>query len=79
MPIFWAYCISIWAFLSFLWAFCFDRVIDGGADSHIKLKKKFNGKIFIVIVPDHPELAIGTLKSILRQANITKEDFLKLL
>jgi len=47
--------------------------------SHIKLKKKFNGKVFIVIVPDHPELAIGTLKSILRQANISKEDFLKLL
>ena len=47
--------------------------------SHIKLKKKFNGKVFIVIVPDHPELATGTLKSILRQANITKEDPLKLL
>ncbi len=28
MPIFWVYCISIWAFLSFLWAFCLDRVID---------------------------------------------------
>ena len=53
--------------------------VTGKKGSHIKLKKKFNGKVFIVIVPDHPELALGTLKSILRQANITKEDFLKLL
>jgi predicted RNA binding protein YcfA (HicA-like mRNA interferase family) len=30
-------------------------------------------------VPDHAELARGTLKSILRQANITREAFLKLL
>lgn len=27
-----------------------------------------------MIVPDHPELATGTLKSILRQANMTKEE-----
>ena len=53
--------------------------VNGKKGSHIKLKKKFNGKILIVIVPDHRELAPGTLKSILRQANITKEDFLKLL
>lgn len=53
--------------------------VNGKKGSHIKLKKKFNDKVFIVIVPDHPELAIGTLKSILRQANISKEDFLKLL
>jgi hypothetical protein len=33
----------------------------------------------VVIVPDHAELARGTLKSTLRQANITGEDFLKLL
>ena len=47
--------------------------------SHTKLKKKVNDKVFVVIVPDHAELARGTLKSILRQANITREDFLKLL
>jgi predicted RNA binding protein YcfA (HicA-like mRNA interferase family) len=38
-----------------------------------------NGKVFVVIVPDHAELARGTLKSILRQANIAREDFVKLL
>lgn len=32
-----------------------------------------------VVVPDHRELDSGTLRSILRQANITTEDFLKLL
>ena len=47
--------------------------------SHTRLKKKVSGKVFVVIVPDHAELARGTLKSILRQANITREDFLKLL
>lgn len=32
-----------------------------------------------VAVPDHRELDSGTLRSILRQANIKTEDFLKLL
>jgi predicted RNA binding protein YcfA (HicA-like mRNA interferase family) len=53
--------------------------VNGKKGSQIKLKNKFNGKVLIVIVPDHSELAPGTLKSILRQANITKDDFLKLL
>jgi hypothetical protein len=34
---------------------------------------------FLSVKDDHAELARGTLKSILRQANITREDFLKLL
>jgi hypothetical protein len=45
----------------------------------VKLKKKEAGKILIVIIPDHSEVAKGTLKSILRQAGITREEFLKLL
>jgi predicted RNA binding protein YcfA (HicA-like mRNA interferase family) len=53
--------------------------VAGRKGSHIKLKNKVNGKVFVVIVPDHAELARGTLKSILRQANITREAFLKLL
>lgn len=43
--------------------------------SHMKYS---NGKR-IVIIPDHSELAKGTLKSILEQADITLDDFLKLL
>ena len=53
--------------------------VAGRKGSHIRLKKKVNDKVFVVIVPNHAELARGTLKSILRQANITREDFLKLL
>jgi predicted RNA binding protein YcfA (HicA-like mRNA interferase family) len=53
--------------------------VAGKKGRHMKLKKKVNDKVFVVIVPDHAELARGTLKSILRQANITREDFLKLL
>lgn len=53
--------------------------VAGRKGSHIKLKKKVNDKVFVVIVPNHAELARGTLKSILRQANMTRENFLKLL
>ena len=53
--------------------------VAGRRGSHIKLKRKVDEKVFVVIVPDHPELAKGTLKSILRQANITRDAFLKLL
>jgi predicted RNA binding protein YcfA (HicA-like mRNA interferase family) len=53
--------------------------VAGRRGTHVKLKKKVNDKIFVVIVPDHAELARGTLKSILRQANIAREDFIKLL
>lgn len=53
--------------------------VAGRRGSHIKLKRKVDDKVFVVIVPDHAELARGTLKSILRQANITREAFLKLL
>ena len=53
--------------------------VAGRKGSHVKLKKKVDDKVFVVIVPFRAELARGTLKSILRQANITREDFLKLL
>jgi predicted RNA binding protein YcfA (HicA-like mRNA interferase family) len=53
--------------------------VAGRRGTHVKLKKKVDDTVFVVIVPDHAELARGTLKSILRQANIDKQDFLKLL
>jgi predicted RNA binding protein YcfA (HicA-like mRNA interferase family) len=53
--------------------------VEGKKGSHVKIKKKENGKILIVIVPDHEELAGGTLKSILRQANLSRDEFLTLL
>jgi hypothetical protein len=45
----------------------------------VKLEKRVDEKGFAVIVPDHAELASGTSRSILRQANMTREEFLKLL
>ena len=42
--------------------------------SHIKLNGTFDGKTYIAIVPNHKEVAMGTLQSILKQAGITKEE-----
>lgn len=47
--------------------------------SHVKLKKSEGDKVYIAIVPMHKEIAKGTLKSILRQANITPEELYELL
>jgi len=52
--------------------------IVGRRGSHVRLKRK-DGKTLIVIVPDHKELARGTLRSILRQANLSREELLELL
>jgi len=43
--------------------------------SHIKLRRE-NGEKRTAIIPNHEEVAIGTLKSILRQAGISEEEFL---
>jgi predicted RNA binding protein YcfA (HicA-like mRNA interferase family) len=48
----------------------FNKVSQKG--SHIKYS---NGKR-VVIIPNHSELAIGTLRSILEQAGISAEEFL---
>ncbi|MDD2340595.1 MAG: type II toxin-antitoxin system HicA family toxin [Methanosarcina sp.] len=47
--------------------------------SYIKMKKKTPDKTLIVIVPDHPEIPAGTLKSIIRQAGMTDDEFITLL
>ena len=52
--------------------------VVGRRGSHIRLKKVAE-KAYIVIVPDHSELARGTLFSIIRQAGLTREEFLALL
>jgi predicted RNA binding protein YcfA (HicA-like mRNA interferase family) len=46
--------------------------------SHAKYKDN-SSPSRVVIIPMHNELAKGTLKSILEQANITLDDFLTLL
>lgn len=45
--------------------------------SHIKLHKTQEVKNLTVIVPNHKEIAVGTFSSILRQADITKEELEK--
>ena len=45
--------------------------------SHVRLKKLAEPRNLIVIIPDHKELAQGTLRSILRQAGITFDEFVK--
>lgn len=49
-------------------------VIVSQKGSHIKLRKVTGGNTFSPIVPNHKEIAMGTLQSILRQAGITKEE-----
>lgn len=51
----------------------FEKISQKG--SHVKYKKFYTQKIFII--PMHKEIAAGTLKSILEQANIELVEFLK--
>ena len=53
--------------------------VVGRKGSHVRLKKRVDDRVLVVTVPEHAELAKGTLRSILRQANLTREEFLKLL
>ena len=47
--------------------------------SHIILVKAVDNKKLTVVVPRHPEIAKGTLLSIIQQSGLSKEEFLKLL
>jgi predicted RNA binding protein YcfA (HicA-like mRNA interferase family) len=47
--------------------------------SHIRLKKKTPAETRIVIVPNHDEIAKGTLSSILRQAAWDRDKLMKML
>ena len=53
--------------------------VVGRKGSHVRLKRKTSDNIYIVIVPVHPEVKKGTLKSILRQAGLTAEELERLL
>lgn len=49
-------------------------VIISQKGSHIKLRGLRDGKMQTVIVPNHKQIAFGTLSSILKQANLTKQE-----
>jgi predicted RNA binding protein YcfA (HicA-like mRNA interferase family) len=53
--------------------------VVGRKGSHVRLKKKTPTKTYIVIVPMHPEIKRGTLKSIIGQSGLSSNEFLKLL
>ncbi len=55
----------------------FVRVSQRG--SHIKLKKQSEKGEIVVIVPNHPEIAQGTLDSILVMAGLSREEMDRLL
>ncbi|NJM74715.1 MAG: addiction module toxin, HicA family [Acaryochloridaceae cyanobacterium RU_4_10] len=45
--------------------------------SHITLKRETDEGVTGCTVPAHDEIAIGTLRSILRQAQVTPEEFME--
>jgi len=53
----------------------FERVRQRG--SHVVLKKQTPEGAVGCVVPLHRELAIGTLRGILRQARITPDEFME--
>jgi len=53
----------------------FKRIRQRG--SHVILKKETTEGVIGCVVPLHRELAIGTLRGILRQAKLTTEEFVK--
>lgn len=46
--------------------------------SHVKFVKITSEGTLTAIVPQHREVTIGTLRSILRQANISPDEFVEL-
>jgi len=47
--------------------------------SHVVLEKLENNERWGCVVPMHKELKVGTLKSILKQARLSEEEFLAVL
>ena len=43
--------------------------------SHVKFAKRTEIVVRTAIVPRHREIAVGTLRSILRQASLTPDEF----
>lgn len=54
-------------------------VVVAQRGSHIRLNGRRRGSLRVVIVPNHREIAPGTLVSILRQAAMTRDELDELL
>jgi len=55
----------------------FDFEITGQKGSHIKLSRFELGRKITTVVPNHKELAYGTLKGVLRLAKVEEKEFWK--
>ena len=52
--------------------------IVGRKGSHVRLRKIISKeRVIVVTVPDHKELAYGTLNDIIKRSEIPKKEFLK--
>ena len=49
--------------------------IVGRKGSHIRLKKITKENSYVTVVPDHKEIPVGTLKSIIRQSGLDEKEF----
>lgn len=49
------------------------------AGSHVVLQKPLPGTTVTVVVPDHPELATGTLRAIIRKSGLSVDEFVSFL
>ena len=47
----------------------------GQKGSHVKFQKWTEGGTLTVIVPRHREIAVGTIRNIIRQADLTPDEF----
>lgn len=54
-------------------------VVAGRKGSHVRLKKRIEGKAIVTTVPLHKELDAGTLIGILKQAEISRGEFFELM
>lgn len=53
----------------------FGFEVVGQKGSHIKLRKRTPDGMVTTVVPDHKELARGTLRGSLRLAKVSEEEF----
>ena len=55
----------------------FDFEIISQKGSHVKLSRKEEDRKITTIIPNHKELAYGTLRGVLRLAQIEEDEFWK--
>lgn len=55
----------------------FGFLVVSQKGSHIKLQRKLGKRVITTIVPNHRELARGTLRGVLELAQVNVEEFLE--